>query len=159
MHVRHGRQRLIHLYSIGYMKGDSEYPKFFLYLNLFVFSMVLLVLSNNLLVTFIGWEGVGVCSYWWSCRERARDSAASAGKKAFLYNRVGDAGFLIAMFLIFSKLGTLDLPSIFAHRHAGRQGHRGGPAAAPRGDREVARRSRCSTGCPTPWRARPRSPP
>src|SRR5580700_2317422 len=113
-----GVSALIHLYSIGYMKGDPEYSKFFVYLNLFVFSMVVLVLSNNLLVTFVGWEGVGVCSYWLVAFWHERDSAASAGKKAFIYNRVGDVGFLIAMFLIFSKLGTLDLPSIFAHRHA-----------------------------------------
>jgi NADH-quinone oxidoreductase subunit L len=113
-----GVSALIHLYSIGYMKGDPEYSKFFIYLNLFVFSMVALVLSNNLLVTFVGWEGVGVCSYWLVAFWHERDSAASAGKKAFIYNRVGDVGFLIAMFLIFSKLGTLDLPSIFAHRHA-----------------------------------------
>ncbi len=113
-----GVSALIHLYSIGYMKDDSEYSKFFIYLNLFVFSMVLLVLSDNLLVTFVGWEGVGLCSYFLIAFWHERDSAASAGKKAFVYNRIGDAGFLIAVFLIFSKLGTLDLPTIFAHRHA-----------------------------------------
>ncbi len=102
-----GISALIHLYSIGYMKGDQDYPKFFLYLNLFVFSMLLLVLANNLLLTFVGWEGVGVCSYWLVCYWFDRDSAASAGKKAFIYNRVGDVGFLIAMFLIFSQTGTL----------------------------------------------------
>ncbi|MGH8995401.1 MAG: NADH-quinone oxidoreductase subunit L [Acidimicrobiales bacterium] len=113
-----GVSALIHLYSIGYMKGDPEYSKFFIYMNLFVFSMVVLVLSNNLLVTFVGWEGVGLCSYLLVAFWHERDSAASAGQKAFVYNRVGDVGFLIAMFLVFSKLGTLDLPSIFAHRHA-----------------------------------------
>jgi NADH-quinone oxidoreductase subunit L len=113
-----GVSALIHLYSIGYMKGDPEYSKFFIYLNLFVFSMLLLVLANNLLVMFVGWEGVGVCSYWLVSFWHERDSAASAGKKAFIYNRIGDAGFLVAMFLIFSKVGSLDLATIFAHRHA-----------------------------------------
>ena len=81
---------LIHLYSIGYMKGDRDYPKFFLYMNLFVASMLILVLGSNLLVTFVGWEGVGTCSYWLVSFWFTRDSAASAGKKAFVYNRIGD---------------------------------------------------------------------
>ncbi len=113
-----GVSALIHLYSIGYMKGDPEFSKFFIYLNLFVFSMLLLVLANNLLVTFVGWEGVGVCSYWLVSFWHERDSAASAGKKAFIYNRMGDAGFLIALFLIFSKVGSLDVSTVFAHRSA-----------------------------------------
>jgi NADH-quinone oxidoreductase subunit L len=102
-----GVSALIHLYSISYMKGDPDYPKFFLYLNLFVFSMLVLVLANNLLLTFVGWEGVGVCSYWLVAFWFHRDSAASAGKKAFIYNRIGDAGFLLAIFLIFERTGTL----------------------------------------------------
>jgi len=101
----------IHLYSIGYMKGDRDYTKFFVYLNLFVFSMLLLVLGNNLLITFIGWEGVGVCSYWLVAFWFHRESAASAGKKAFIYNRIGDAGFLVAIFLIFEKTGTVQYES------------------------------------------------
>src|ERR1700691_5228744 len=109
---------LIHLYSIGYMKKDRDYSKFFIYLNLFVFSMLLLVLSDNLLVTFVGWEGVGVCSYWLVSFWHEREAAASAGKKAFIYNRIGDAGFLVAMFLIFSKTGTLNYAGVFAHRAA-----------------------------------------
>jgi NADH-quinone oxidoreductase subunit L len=113
-----GVSALIHLYSIGYMKGDREYTKCFIYLNLFVFSMLVLVLANNLLVTFVGWEGVGVCSYWLVSFWHERDSAASAGKKAFIYNRIGDAGFLVAMFLIFSKTGTLNYSGVFAHRAA-----------------------------------------
>ncbi len=111
-----GVSMLIHLYSIGYMKGDRDYSKFFIYLNLFVFSMLVLVLANNLLVTFVGWEGVGVCSYWLVSFWFHRESAASAGKKAFIYNRVGDVGFLLAMFLIFSKVGTLDYLQVFAHQ-------------------------------------------
>jgi NADH-quinone oxidoreductase subunit L len=101
----------IHLYSIGYMKGDRDYSKFFIYLNLFVFSMLLLVLSDNLLLTFVGWEGVGVCSYWLVAFWFQRESAASAGKKAFIYNRIGDAGFLLAIFLIFERTGTVQYES------------------------------------------------
>ena len=110
-----GVSTLIHLYSISYMRRDVDYPKFFLYLNLFVFSMLLLVLAGNLLFTFVGWEGVGACSYWLVAFWFERDTAASAGKKAFIYNRIGDVGFLIAMFLIFSKTGSLQYTVIFSH--------------------------------------------
>jgi NADH-quinone oxidoreductase subunit L len=103
-----GISTLIHLYSVGYMHGDRDFPKFFLYLNLFVASMLILVLANNLLFTFVGWEGVGVCSYWLVAFWFERDAAASAGKKAFIYNRLADVGFLIAVFLVFSKTGTLN---------------------------------------------------
>ncbi len=112
-----GVSMLIHLYSIGYMKRDRDFTKFFVYMNAFVFSMLVLVMADNLLVTFVGWEGVGVCSYWLIAFWFHRDSAASAGKKAFIYNRTGDVGFLLAMFLIFSKTGTLSYLSVFAHRH------------------------------------------
>jgi NADH-quinone oxidoreductase subunit L len=98
---------LIHLYSIGYMHGDRNYSKFFLYLNLFILSMTLLVLGENLLVTFLGWEGVGTCSYLLISFWHTRESAATAGKKAFITNRVGDWGFMLAMFLSFSALGTV----------------------------------------------------
>ncbi|NBO06210.1 MAG: NADH-quinone oxidoreductase subunit L, partial [Actinobacteria bacterium] len=81
---------LIHLYAIGYMHGDPKFAKFFLYLNLFVFSMLMLVLGENLLVTFLGWEGVGACSYFLISFWHTRDSAAVAGKKAFVTNRIGD---------------------------------------------------------------------
>ena len=110
-----GISALIHLYSIGYMHAERDYRKFFLYMNLFVFSMLLLVLANNLVLTFVGWEGVGLCSYWLVSYYFDRDKAASAGKKAFVYNRVGDMGMLIAMFLIFSRLHTLTYQTIFAH--------------------------------------------
>ncbi|MHB8262222.1 MAG: NADH-quinone oxidoreductase subunit L [Acidimicrobiales bacterium] len=113
-----GVSALIHLYSIGYMKGDRDYPKFFVYMNLFVFSMLLLVLGGNLAITFVGWEGVGLCSYWLISFWFERPTAASAGKKAFVYNRIGDFGFLLAMFLIFEKTGTLTYSGIFAHLHA-----------------------------------------
>src|SRR5579875_3587012 len=102
-----GVSMVIHLYSIGYMKGDRDFSKFFVYMNAFVFSMLVLVMADNLLVTFVGWEGVGVCSYWLISFWFHRDTAASAGKKAFIYNRIGDAGFLLAIFLIFEKTGTL----------------------------------------------------
>ena len=108
-----GISALIHLYSIGYMHGERDFRKFFLYMNLFVFSMLLLVLANNLVLTFVGWEGVGLCSYWLVSYYFDRDSAASAGKKAFIYNRVGDVGMLIAMFLLFSRLHTLTYLAIF----------------------------------------------
>ena len=108
-----GISTLIHLYSTGYMAGEKDFRKFFLYLNLFVFSMLVLVMANNLVLTFVGWEGVGVCSYWLVRYYFDRDSAASAGKKAFIYNRVGDLGLLAAMFLIFTHLHTLSYASIF----------------------------------------------
>jgi len=108
-----GISALIHLYSIGYMAGERDFRKFFLYLNLFVFSMLLLVLANNLVLTFVGWEGVGLCSYWLVGYYFEKDSARSAGKKAFLYNRVGDIGMLIAMFLIFSRTHTLTYRTVF----------------------------------------------
>ncbi|MFA5773991.1 MAG: NADH-quinone oxidoreductase subunit L [Ilumatobacteraceae bacterium] len=103
---------LIHLYSIGYMHGDPKYSKFFLYLNLFIFSMLMLVLGENLLVTFLGWEGVGACSYLLISFWHTRNSAAVAGKKAFIANRVGDFGVMIAMFLAFSTIGTLSYSGI-----------------------------------------------
>ncbi|MGB1734013.1 MAG: NADH-quinone oxidoreductase subunit L [Acidimicrobiales bacterium] len=103
---------LIHLYSIGYMHGDEKYSKFFLYLNLFLFSMLMLVFGNNLVVTFLGWEGVGACSYFLISFWHRRESAATAGKKAFVTNRVGDWGFMIATFAIWSALGTVTYTEI-----------------------------------------------
>ena len=103
---------LIHLYAIGYMHGDPKFPKFFMYLNLFVFSMLMLVMGENLLVTFLGWEGVGACSYFLISFWHTRDSAATAGKKAFVTNRVGDWGMMIAMFMAFSAVGSLSYSAI-----------------------------------------------
>ena len=103
---------LIHLYAVGYMHGDPKFSKFFIYLNLFVFSMLMLVLGENLLVTFLGWEGVGTCSYFLISFWHTRDSAATAGKKAFVTNRVGDWGVMTAMFLAFSSVGTLSYHGI-----------------------------------------------
>jgi NADH-quinone oxidoreductase subunit L len=109
-----GVSTLIHLYSIGYMEHDEQFPKFFLYLNLFVASMLVLVLASNLLLCFLGWEGVGVCSYFLIAFWFDRDSAASAGKKAMIFNRIGDVGFLLAMFLTFQATGSLDYSTVFA---------------------------------------------
>jgi NADH-quinone oxidoreductase subunit L len=111
---------LIHLYAIGYMHGDPKFSKFFLYLNLFVFSMLMLVLGENLLVTFLGWEGVGACSYFLISFWHTRDSAATAGKKAFVTNRVGDWGMMVAMFLAFSSVGTLSYAGINAAAEGGK---------------------------------------
>jgi NADH-quinone oxidoreductase subunit L len=108
---------LIHLYSIGYMHGDPRFSKFFLYLNLFALSMLLLVLGENMLVTFLGWEGVGTCSYLLISFWHERDSAATAGKKAFVTNRVGDWGFMIAMFFAFQATGTLSYIAVNGAAH------------------------------------------
>ena len=99
---------LIHLYAVGYMRGDARFSKFFLYLNLFAFSMLVLVLGSNMLVTFLGWEGVGTCSYFLIAFWHEKQSAATAGKKAFITNRVGDWGFMMAMFIAFWAVGSLD---------------------------------------------------
>jgi NADH-quinone oxidoreductase subunit L len=114
-----GISALIHLYAVGYMHGDPRFSKFFLYLNLFVLSMLLLVLGENLLVTFLGWEGVGTCSYFLISFWHERNSAATAGKKAFITNRVGDWGFMIAMFLAFQAVGTISYGGLNAAAEAG----------------------------------------
>jgi len=102
-----GIATLIHIYAIGYMHGDPKFHTFFLYLNLFVAAMLLLVLGENLIVTFLGWEGVGVCSYFLISFWQTREEAAVAGKKAFVTNRVGDVGFMLGSFLAFSAVGSL----------------------------------------------------
>jgi NADH-quinone oxidoreductase subunit L len=105
---------LIHIFSVGYMHEDEGYARYFAYLNLFVFFMLTLVLGANFPVTFVGWEGVGLCSYlligfWFSEKLNA-----DAGKKAFIMNRIGDFGFLVAMFLIWQHTGSLDYTAVFA---------------------------------------------
>jgi NADH-quinone oxidoreductase subunit L len=105
---------LIHVFSVGYMKDDPGYPRYFAYLNLFVFFMLILVMGSSFPLMFVGWEGVGLCSYlligfWFKDREKA-----DAGKKAFIVNRIGDFGFLIALFLLFNAFGTLDFIPVFA---------------------------------------------
>ncbi|MEJ7765079.1 MAG: proton-conducting transporter membrane subunit, partial [Acidimicrobiales bacterium] len=98
---------LIHLFAIGYMHGDARFSRFFVYLNLFLAAMLLLVLGDSFLLMFLGWEGVGACSYLLISFWFERDSASTAAKKAFIANRVGDVGLMIAMFVIFSKVGSL----------------------------------------------------
>jgi NADH-quinone oxidoreductase subunit L len=105
---------LIHIYSVGYMWDDPSYYRFFAYLNLFMFFMLTLVLANNYLLMFIGWEGVGLASYLLIGFWFTKDSAASAGKKAFIVNRIGDFGFLIALFLIIQNYHSLNFTQVFA---------------------------------------------
>jgi NADH-quinone oxidoreductase subunit L len=113
---------LIHIYSVGYMWDDPSYYRFFSYLNLFMFFMLTLVLANNYLLMFVGWEGVGLASYLLIGFWFTKDSAASAGKKAFIVNRIGDFGFLIGLFLLIKHFGTLNFTQVFegvAHLPAG----------------------------------------
>jgi NADH-quinone oxidoreductase subunit L len=105
---------LIHVYSVGYMHGEAGFTRFFTYMNLFMVSMLLLVMGNNYLVLFIGWEGVGLCSYLLIGYYYDKVSAAKAASKAFVVNRIGDAGFLLAIFLIFINFKTLDYTKVFA---------------------------------------------
>ncbi len=105
---------LIHIYSTGYMSHEKAYGRYFAYLNLFTFCMLMLVLADNFLVMFFGWEGVGLCSYLLIGFWYQKPSAAEAGKKAFIVNRIGDWGFLIGVFLIFVTFGTLDFGRVFA---------------------------------------------
>ena len=109
---------LIHLYSIGYMHGDPRFSRFFAYLNLFAASMLILVLGSSFLLTFLGWEGVGLCSYLLISFWFERNAAAVAGKKAFVTNRVGDVGFLLAMFLIFATYRSLDYTTMGSARRS-----------------------------------------
>ncbi len=104
---------LIHIYSVGYMWDDPSYYRFFSYLNLFMFFMLTLVLANNYLLMFIGWEGVGLASYLLIGFWFTKDSAASAGKKAFIVNRIGDFGFLIGLFLLIQHFTSLDFTKVF----------------------------------------------
>jgi NADH-quinone oxidoreductase subunit L len=105
---------LITLYSIGYMRGDASYGRFFFYMNLFLFSMLVLVLADNFLFSFVGWEGVGFCSYGLVGFWFERDTAAVAAKKAFVTNRVGDVGFMIALFLMFGQFHSFNYSVVLA---------------------------------------------
>ena len=104
---------LIHIYAVGYMADDDGYYRFFSYLNLFMFFMLVLVLAQNFLVLFVGWEGVGLCSYLLIGYYFLEQFATTAGNKAFIVNRIGDFGFSLAMFLIFRHFGTLDFTKVF----------------------------------------------
>ena len=103
---------LIHIYSVGYMHGDERFARFFTYMNLFATSMLTLVLANNFAVLFLGWELVGLCSYLLISFWFTRPSAAAAGKKAFIVNRIGDFGFMIALMLVFTTFGTLSYSEV-----------------------------------------------
>src|ERR1700722_18971070 len=105
---------LIHLYSAGYMAHEDGYWRFFAYLNLFMFFMSILVLSSNFLLLFVGWEGVGLASYLLIGFYFRKTSAANAGRKAFVVNRIGDFGFLLAMFLLVLHFGSLNFSQVFA---------------------------------------------
>src|SRR5439155_17676028 len=110
---------LIHVFSAGYMADEPDYARFFAYLNLFCGAMLVLVLGDSLPVLFIGWEGVGLCSYLLIGFWYASTANADAGKKAFITNRIGDLGFLIGMFLLFQYTGTLNFQEITAAAHGG----------------------------------------
>ena len=144
------------------MRDDPGYPRYFAYLNLFVSFMLVLVLGASYPVLFVGWEGVGLCSYlligfWFS--EKAN---ADAGKKAFIVNRIGDFGFLVAMFLLFANLGALDFAGVnaaaAAARPIGARSSRPSASSCSSAAPARARRSRSTSGCRTPWPARRRSP-
>src|SRR5512139_1975255 len=105
---------LIHIYSVGYMAHEGGYYRFFAYLNLFMFFMLILVLAANFLLLFVGWEGGGLCSYLLIGFYFLRKSATNAGNKAYIVNRIGDFGFSLAVFLIFVAFRTLDFGQVFA---------------------------------------------
>ena len=105
---------IIHIYSVGYMRGDPGYARYFAYLNLFVFFMLVLVLAANFGLMFVGWEGVGLCSYLLIGFWFTQPAKAEAGQKAFIFNRIGDFGFLVAMLLLVAYVGTLDFQAVFA---------------------------------------------
>ena len=155
---------LIHLYSAEFMTDDEGYSRFFAYMNLFVASMLTLVLADNLLLLYLGWEGVGLCSYlligfWY--RDPANGAAA---RKAFIVTRVGDTAMVVGLFLLFTQPGHAEIQELMqrASAHSGRRDRRW---PSPRrcccwAARWASRRScRCRPGCPTPWPARRPSAP
>ena len=161
-----GVSTLIHLYSISYMDGDRGFARYFSYLNFFVFSMLLLVLAGNFLLLIVGWAFVGAASYLLISFWYRRTTATRAGIKAFVINVVGDVGLVLGTYFIFKHTGTLDFLKTF---HAGDRRGRlrprlrttatSSPAACccSSGRSPSPRRSRCTPGCRTRWRAPPRS--
>ena len=148
---------LIHIYATGYMAHEEGYYRFFAYLNLFMFFMLNLVLGGNYLILFVGWEGVGLCSYLLVGFYIVKKSATTAGNKAFIVNRIGDFGFSLAMFLIVVNFGTLDFTQVFSAAP-------GAPTSTltaiallllvgATGNRH---RFRCMYGCRTRWKVRRR---
>ena len=136
-----GVSTLIHIYSIGYMHDDQGFSRYFAYLNLFVFNMLILVSANNFLLMFVGWEGVGLCSYLLIGFWYEKKSASDAGKKAFVVNRIGDFGFLLGIFIIFWTFGSLNFKDVFAAggplSGGGRHHHRHHPVPLPGGHRQI----------------------
>ena len=158
---------MVHIYTIGYMADDPGYQRFFSYISLFTFSMLMLVMSNNFLQLFFGWEAVGLVSYLLIGFWFTRPTAIFANMKAFIVNRVGDFGFILGIGLIVAYAGTLNYGEAFAHgadlAKLGFPGSRleaasPSPASACSSARWArARSSRCTCGCPTRWKARRRS--
>ncbi len=160
---------MVHIYTIGYMHDDAGYQRFFSYISLFTFSMLMLVMSNNFMQLFFGWEAVGVVSYLLIGFWYTRPTAIFASLKAFLVNRVGDFGFVLGIAAVLRYTGSLDYATVFAHAeqiaaaqiHVG--AHRSGrpsplPASACSSARWASpRRCRCTCGCPIRWKARRRS--
>ena len=113
---------IIHVYSMGYMHGDKSYWRYFAYLNLFIFAMMNLILADNFVLLFLGWEGVGLCSYlligFWYEKKFEKSTTSEAGKKAFIVNRIGDFGFLLGIFLIYLTFGSLNFGEVFARAGA-----------------------------------------
>ena len=157
---------LVHIYSIGYMSHDAGYWRFFAYLNLFMFSMLLLVLADSFLVIFVAWELVGLSSYLLIGFWKHKRTAALAAKKAFLVNRVGDVGFALGIMLIFVSMGTLTSTTSTVRRASSRRSAASTRSSSPRsrcssspGRWARAPSSRSTSGCPTRWRARRRCRP
>ena len=156
---------LVAIFAAGYMAGDPGYPRFFALIGLFVFSMTGLVLSNNYLLTYVFWEGVGACSYLLVGFWHSRPAAAAAAMKAFLVNRVGDFGFAIAIFWLWSVAPDHDLSydNVFAGRtlqaHPRTRRSSGSRSCSSGRRRPRAPRSRSTSGCPTRWKAPRRSRP
>ncbi len=155
---------LIHLYSVGYMAHDEDFARFFTYMNLFALSMLILILADNLLMMFVGWEGVGLCSYLLIAFWYTNPQFAYNGRKAFVVNRIGDAGFLLGMFTIVGTLGahgvwTLNFVELRNNASLlGGSRVRPRPASCSSSARPVSRRRfRSMCGCPTRWSARLRS--
>ena len=155
---------LIHIYSTGYMAHEGGYYRFFCYLNLFMFFMLTLVMAGNLVLMFVGWEGVGLCSYlligFWFLRKTASD----AGKKAFITTRIGDVGFTVGILLVFWTFGSVDFNDdvqaggampVETLRHAAEHSRRSACCFSPALSAN-RRNCRCTSGCRTRWKARRR---
>ena len=153
---------LIHIYSTGYMAHEGGYYRFFGYLNLFMFSMLTLILANNYALMFVGWEGVGLCSYLLIGFYFHRKSASNAANKAFIVNRIGDAGFMLGMFTIAWYFGSVRFTRRQRGRHAADISALAIPSSPPRlccclSAHAANRRSfLCMSGCRTRWKAPPR---